>query len=138
MKAFKQRAWLYVVVGVVVVFFFIVAPRLGEQATEIGTGELAQLDAEEVACEVCGERAVIFRFDAEKPRGWCALHVPPEQAACMICGAEGAPLWKRKDGRVLPFCEDHLPEGEQWERITPLRQERPATAPDAAHSQAGD
>ena len=130
MKAFKQRAWLYVVVGAVVVFFFIVAPRLGEQPTEIETGELSSADGEQAVCEVCGEKAVVFSFATDKARGWCALHVPPEFTMCMVCGTEGAPLWRREDGQIMPFCEKHLPTTGPWERVTLVRQEQQAEAPD--------
>jgi hypothetical protein len=100
-------------------------------------GELSLPDAEQVACEVCGEQAVVFSFATEKMRGWCALHVPPVYAMCIFCGAEGAPLWKRQDGQIMVFCEKHLPKDEQWERVTLPRQEQPAAPPDAANQQAG-
>jgi hypothetical protein len=137
MKVFKQRAWLYVVVGVVLVFFFVVAPRLGEQATEIDMGKQPRPDAEQVLCEVCGEKAVTVSHETATVRGWCALHVPPEYAVCAVCGAEGAPLWKRQDGRMLPFCEEHVPQGEDWERVTLPRQEPHTAPPNAADEQAG-
>ncbi|UCG31842.1 MAG: hypothetical protein JSU68_09260 [Phycisphaerales bacterium] len=132
MKAFKQRAWLYVVVGVAVVFFFIVAPRLGEQATEIDMDELSPADAEHVVCNVCGEKAVIFSLEAEKMCAWCALHVPPQHAMCMVCGAQGAPLWRRQDGQIVPFCEKHLPTTGQWKRVTFPQPEQEADAADVA------
>ena len=80
MKAFKQRAWLYVVVGVLLVWFLIIVPQYrdapSQNPVEDQAGQVTDADDEALKmCEVCGaETAVVVQDEDGGSHALCEQH----------------------------------------------------------------